>query len=505
MPGKKDWVSMKVGGVKEKVQKRQILCTVYEAFLLFKEENPTIKIGFSKFAEERPKNVVLPGSTGTHTVCVCSYHQNPKLMMANSRITSRQEFKKIVGEVDGDLFHGDLEYHHLIAQLMCQPPSVACWQGECEQCGKSDGLADKLVKIFGELDIDMITYKQWESTDRTELVTITDSASEFVQKLIQKLEVLKTHQFINNQQTKFFYSVKETLPVGTALVVGDFSENYSFVYQDAVQGVHWSNSSCTLHPWMCYFRDKDDKIKSLALLFISDCLVHETVAVYAFQRKLIEILKDKLTAEGFSLEVIQYFTDGCAKQYKNKKNFLNMTYHFEDFGVVANWAFSATSHGKGPWDGIAGCAKREAALESLRRPEENQIQTAQDFYNFVKAKFKKLVVEFIAAENIAELEEEILEERFKAARTIPGTQGFHNYESIPGNHRQVKVKKFSLSNREKIVSVVKRGAGTNIRLTVQPVGIEDEAQAGGEAVQSAESGNSRGRGQRKNRGNPKNT
>ena len=122
--------------------------------------------------------------------------------------------------------------------------------------------------------------------------------------------------------------------------------------------------------------------------------------------------------------MIQYFTDGCAKQYKNKKNFLNMTYHFEDFGVVANWAFSATSHGKGPWDGIAGCAKREAALESLRRPEENQIQTAQDFYNFVKAKFKKLVVEFIAADDIAELEEEILEERFKAARTIPGTLGF---------------------------------------------------------------------------------
>lgn len=61
MPGKKDCVSMVVNGVKEKVQKRQILCTIYEAFLHFKEEFPEVKIGFSKFAEARQKNVVLPG------------------------------------------------------------------------------------------------------------------------------------------------------------------------------------------------------------------------------------------------------------------------------------------------------------------------------------------------------------------------------------------------------------------------------------------------------------
>ena len=251
-----------------------------------------------------------------------------------------------MGEEDGDMYHGDLEYHHLIAQLMCQPLSIACWQGDCGQCGNSDVLAEKLVKIFSELDIEQVSYKQWESTDRTELVTMTDTVSDFVEKLTQKLQVLKTHQFIHKQQTKFFYGVKETLPTGKVLVVGDFSKNYSFVYQDAVQGVHWSNSSCTLHPWMCYFRDKEDKIQSLALLFISDYLVHETVAVYAFQKKLVEILKDRMIREGFSLDTIQYFTDGCAKQYKNKKNFLNMTYHYEDFGVVANWAFSATSHGK---------------------------------------------------------------------------------------------------------------------------------------------------------------
>ena len=179
-------------------------------------------------------------------------------------------------------------------------------------------------------------------------------------------------------QTKHFYDVKENLSPGEVLVVGDFSENYSFVVQDAAQGVHWSNSSCTLHPWVCYYKEEEDSvIKTLSVLFISDCLTHDTIAVYAFQKHLIALLKKKV-----DLTAIQYFSDGCFKQYKNKKNFLNLAYHASDFGVLADWSFSATSHGKGPWDGLAGSAKREAALESLRRPQDDQILTPLEFYKF---------------------------------------------------------------------------------------------------------------------------
>ena len=118
MPGKRDCVTMIVKGVKERVQKRQILCTIYEAYLHFKEENPTVKIGFSKFAEARQKNIVLPGATGTHIVCVCTYHQNPKL--------TKQEFKLIVGEG----YAGPLKYQHLLAKFMCNPATQSCWLGD---------------------------------------------------------------------------------------------------------------------------------------------------------------------------------------------------------------------------------------------------------------------------------------------------------------------------------------------------------------------------------------
>ena len=79
MAGKKDCVSVLVDGEKKNIQKRRMLTTLKEAYVQFKEENTDVKIGFSKFAQARPKHVVLPGSSGTHNVCVCVHHQNPKL------------------------------------------------------------------------------------------------------------------------------------------------------------------------------------------------------------------------------------------------------------------------------------------------------------------------------------------------------------------------------------------------------------------------------------------
>ena len=33
------------------------------------------------------------------------------------------------------------------------------------------------------------------------------------------------------------------------MIMLDFTENYSFVVQDEVQGFHWNNTHATLHPY----------------------------------------------------------------------------------------------------------------------------------------------------------------------------------------------------------------------------------------------------------------
>lgn len=67
------------------VQKRLILLDLKELFQCFRDEYPEEKVGFSKFASLRPKNCVLAGTSGTHTICVCILHQNIKLMMLGNK------------------------------------------------------------------------------------------------------------------------------------------------------------------------------------------------------------------------------------------------------------------------------------------------------------------------------------------------------------------------------------------------------------------------------------
>ena len=76
MPGRKDFVTIKKNVHK---QKRFLLCNLHELYVLFKEQNPVLKIGFFKFCSLRPKWCVTVGTT---SVCVYTIHQNAKVLVA---------------------------------------------------------------------------------------------------------------------------------------------------------------------------------------------------------------------------------------------------------------------------------------------------------------------------------------------------------------------------------------------------------------------------------------
>ena len=67
----------------------------------------------------------------------------------------------------------------------------------------------------------------------------------------------------------------------------------------------------------------------------------------------------------------------------------------------------------------------------------------------MRKKFQNLQAEFVLSETIKKLE------RFKEAKTIKGTLGYHCFKTIPDNHSEVIVIRFGLSEMEKTVSVVK--------------------------------------------------
>ena len=85
-----------------------------------------------------------------------------------------------------------------------------------------------------------------------------------------------------------------------------------------------------------------------------------------------------------------------------------------------NGIFVATSHGKGPCDGIGGTVKRLAAKASLQRPYSEQIMTPRQLFQFAKDNISGIGFYYCTTQDWEE-EDKFLQERFHKARTIEGT------------------------------------------------------------------------------------
>jgi hypothetical protein len=234
------------------------------------------------------------------------------------------------------------------------------------------------------------------------------------------LEKLCAHSFIAKAQSDFFRSIKENLKDDEILVVMDFSENFSFVVQNAPQNFHWSNSSATIHVSVAYYKTNNE-LQHLSHVIISDCHDHNTTAVHICQRMLMSRLRH---IPGLILHKVIYMTDGSAAQYKNRYNFLNLTYHEQDMGVYAEHHFFATSHGRGVCDAVGGSVKRTAIRSSLQRVGSNHITTPKDLYTFAVDKMPSISFDYY---DVNEYKTELrkLNSRYKKAKLVKGTQKVH--------------------------------------------------------------------------------
>ena len=99
-----------------------------------------------------------------------------------------------------------------------------------------------------------------------------------------------------NLHLSAFRSAKNNLKTGNFVITLDFSENFAFVVQEAVQGFHWNNNQATVHPFVIYYKNnKTNKIEYVFYVGISDCLNHDTISVHMFTKKLATSLKTNFT------------------------------------------------------------------------------------------------------------------------------------------------------------------------------------------------------------------
>lgn len=280
MPGMKDVVSVKTDNGKELIQKRLLLSDLRGLYTIFTENNPDCPLSFSKFALLRPKHCILAGANGTHSVCVCTIHQNCQLMIDSINL---KNLTKDSGMILND-------YKDCLKQIICENPVSNCYLDECSTCPGPTELKKHVNELLDEKSINDIQFSVWTTTDRSTLQTQILPSSEFVDELCDRLIKLKPHSFIAKEQSRFYQEKKENLKSGEVLAVLDFSENYKYVVQDASQGFHFNNSQCTVFPVVCYYKE-GLKLEHVSFIFLSNSTLHDTAAVYTVQKMLVPELK----------------------------------------------------------------------------------------------------------------------------------------------------------------------------------------------------------------------
>ena len=121
------------------------------------------------------------------------------------------------------------------------------------------------------------------------------------------------------------------------------------------------------------------------------------------------------------------FSDGCAAQYKNYKNFLNFSDHKSDF-----WSFFTAIHGKSPSDGIGGVVKEKVANERLSRRRNTPILNAKDAFRWCNENTSGIDM-FYAPPNEVVLARDDLQKRFEKGSFVPDTTNFYFFSNAVGS------------------------------------------------------------------------
>lgn len=219
MPGMRDCVIVTENMEKQKVQQRLLYFNIREVYELFKQKYPNEKIGFTKFSMLRPRECIYPMEKyGTHTTCVCSYHQNCKLIIDSLHKHELCDAK---------------DYREVINMCLCAESirTSKCTMKKYDNCPGTEALARHIESRLEENMIEQLIYKQWVTIGgKTSLENITRETSDFIREFCEQIEFLIPHDFIAKQQTSYLKHRQENIQPDEIVLIYDFSENYTCLF-----------------------------------------------------------------------------------------------------------------------------------------------------------------------------------------------------------------------------------------------------------------------------------
>ena len=198
-----------------------------DTFNMFREENPDVEIGISKFSDLRPPEVVFDDGKANLKICLCVWCHNPARILQSS-VLCRDDFRSLVPECPENK---PLIPSMFVEKILCEEGvrTRDCHMRQCPACKNKTGqLETDIQNRCAELDIEVVEFELWESTDRVTVVEKVESAKEFSEDFAKRIDKLASHRYEYKNQNRFYNDLKTSLPLNWAIAAGDFSENFQF-------------------------------------------------------------------------------------------------------------------------------------------------------------------------------------------------------------------------------------------------------------------------------------
>ena len=286
-----------------------------------------------------------------------------------------------------------------VNDVVCSDENEKCMLGGCTSCKDSI----KFLLIINDQPsnalVETVSYKQWGKNDecRIQRKTFEGTVKEVTQLIKDKLPDFVRHVFVRRMQAKYFDVAKSSLQEGEVLIQMDFSQNYQHKTQDEIQSAYYAYESSTLFTTMMYFQEAGETCEEPFVIItdfddIGGSKGHDKYAVSSFTRLTVNKFLARRNSD-YKVESLKFFSDGTCQHFKQKYSICQVvTLNFSE-KIDVSWHFFATSHGKGPIDGLGSTIKRRVTEYSMANRQVDMV-TTEDFARVAKERCPNLLIDF---------------------------------------------------------------------------------------------------------------
>lgn len=136
----------------------------------------------------------------------------------------------------------------------------------------------------------------------------------------------KLHKYLVKTQLQYVNDLKNQQPEKEAVIILDYSENYSTTSLDEIQSSYFGKRQISIFTAVAYVGQNEP----VTFLIANDDINHAKEQVWLYQKKIVGCLKEDFP----SIEHVGFVSDGCAAQFKNRFTLSNLMYSQQGFGVT---------------------------------------------------------------------------------------------------------------------------------------------------------------------------